>query len=104
MRSVEEIVNWCWQRGDVGDVVRARIVAVEQIKELDERHDLPALPYFERPGDTQVNLEVRGPAELVHRSLDTVHYGAVIGWIAKTVDVHRRRKCKRAGTLRPVSY
>ena len=98
---VGEIVHRRRQRGDVGDVVRAGIVAVEQIEELDERHDLPALSDLERPGDAQINLDVRGAAELVHRGLHAVDDRAIIGWIAKSVHVHRRGQRNRAGGSRP---
>src|ERR1019366_8303333 len=88
VRCVVEIVHRRWQRGDVGDIVRAGIIAVEQIEEFDNWRDLPALPCFERAADTQINLDVRSYVELVHGCLDTVDHRAVIGWIAKPVDVH----------------
>src|ERR1019366_2214572 len=99
VRCVVEIVHRRWQRGDVGDIVRAGIIAVEQIEEFDNWRDLPALPCFERAADTQINLDVRSSVELVHGCLDTVDHRAVIGWIAKPVDVHRRGECERAGGL-----
>src|SRR5271157_6090178 len=99
MSGVVQIVHGRWQSRDIGDVVRPWIVAVEQIEELDERHHLPALPDLERPGDAEVNLDVRRSAELVYRRLHTVDYCAIVRRIAQPVHVHRSRQSNWTGGL-----
>ena len=58
---------------DGGDVVRAGIVAVEEIEELDERQNLPAFADLERTADPQVRLYVRCTAKLVQAFGHSVH-------------------------------
>src|SRR5271169_940924 len=56
-RSIVEIVHRGGQSRYVGDIVGAGVVTVEQIEELDERHDLPALSDLEGPGNAQIDLD-----------------------------------------------
>src|SRR5271165_3987333 len=89
VRGVVEVVHRRRQGGDIGDVVGSRIIAVEEVEELNERHNLPTLFDLERAHHTEIDLYVRRSAELVHRGLDTVDNRAIIGWIAESVYIHR---------------
>src|SRR5208282_1177503 len=54
---------------DVHGVVRAGIVAVEEVEEFDEGIDSPALIDVDRPRHAQVRLNVRRAAEFVEAGL-----------------------------------
>ena len=84
----------------VGNVIRSGIVTIDEIEELHERYNRPALFEFERPANSQVGLNVRSPAELVERGLHSVNHGAIVGGISQPVYVYRRGERKRAGALR----
>ena len=76
--ALAEVVDGRGQRRKVGNVIGAGIVAIEQVEELDEGHDAPALAQGERPADAQIHLHVRRSAELVESGLHAIHHGAVI--------------------------
>jgi len=57
--------------------VRAGIITVEEIEELDEGIDLPALFDFERTRDAQVRLDVRRAAEFVEAGVGSIDVNAV---------------------------
>ena len=61
-----------WELGDVDGEIRAGIVAVEEIEELRERVNLPALADLDRAGDAQVGLNVRGSAKFVEAGIHPV--------------------------------
>src|SRR5690348_3880169 len=100
--DIREAVHRSGQRGDVGDVVRARIIPVEKIEKFDVRQQRIAVAEFEGAGDAQVGLNVRRAAKLVERSLDTVDDGAIVDDVTEAVDVHGRgeREGPRAFKLR----
>jgi hypothetical protein len=50
---------------DVRDVVRAGIVAVEEIKELSEPQNLPTLANFEGTADPHIRLDVGCSTDLL---------------------------------------
>ncbi len=64
------------QRRNVGHKVRARIVAIEEIEEFDERRNVPVLVKSERTAHAQVSLNVRRSAKFVERSGRAVHRNA----------------------------
>ena len=57
---------------DVDGKVGAGVDAVEEVEELDEGKDLPAVAEVDGAGDAEVGLDVRGSAELVEDGGDAV--------------------------------
>ena len=57
-------------------IIRPGIVAVEEVEELREGINLPALVEFERAGNAQVRLNVRRAAEFVEAGIHAVHINA----------------------------
>src|SRR5208282_119022 len=66
-----------WQLRNVDCEVCAGIVAVEQVEELDEGVDLPALVDFEGACDAEVGLDVRRAAEYVEAGVRSIDIDAV---------------------------
>ena len=66
---------------DVDGIVRAGVVAVEEVEELDERADPPAVADREGAGDAEVGLEVWCSAELIEAGVGAVDpdSGGVVG-------------------------
>src|SRR5277367_6248284 len=62
------------QRGDVGDVVGAGIVAIEEVEEFYERGERITLA-SDRTRNAEIHLDVRGAAKLVERGLHAVNDG-----------------------------
>src|SRR5580658_437089 len=58
-------------------VVRAGVIPVEQIEELDERIDPPALVDLEGTRHAQVGLDVRRAAENIEAGVVSIHIDAV---------------------------
>src|SRR5580658_6227441 len=71
--NVRHIARLCFgarnRKGrNVGYVIRARIIPVEQVEELDKRNYRPALAQRQRPADPQIRLNVWSATELIqHR-------------------------------------
>ena len=70
------------QGGDVRDVIRAGIVAVKKIEELDERRESPALVEIDRPADAQVALDVRSSAKFIQGCRDSVDHCPIVDAVA----------------------
>src|SRR5262249_23823844 len=87
--GVGQAIDGRRQGRDIRDVVRARIIAVEEVKELDERYNGTALTKAEGPAHPHVNLDVRGSNQLVEAGLDSVDHGTVVLGVSKTIHVHR---------------
>src|SRR4029077_13833178 len=60
----------------VGNEISAGVVAVEQVEELGERADLPALPDFDGAADAHVYLDVGRSAEIIEVGRLSVHRNA----------------------------
>jgi hypothetical protein len=75
--AARRFVGRDWKRGHIGDVVRARIVAIEEIEKFDEGDQRPAIMEIERAGDAQINLNVGGAAELVQCGSDSIDLDAI---------------------------
>src|SRR5258708_27054622 len=67
------VVGGYRKRGHVGHKISAGIVAVEEIEELRERVDLPALANLDRAADAHVHLDVGRSAEFVEAGRLSVH-------------------------------
>src|SRR5208282_1013762 len=65
------------QLGYVDREVRAGVVPVEDIEELDKWIDLPALVNFDGTRNAQVGLDVRRAAKYVQAGVSSVHIDAV---------------------------
>src|SRR5262249_46694914 len=63
--DVREIIDRGGKGTDIGHVIVAWIVAVEEVEELDERTEGPTLVHPDRSRDPQIHLHVRRAAELV---------------------------------------
>src|SRR5262249_49231225 len=83
--GVGQAIDGRRQGRDIRDVVRARIIAVEEVKELDERYNGTALTKAEGPAHPHVNLDVRGSNQLVEAGLDSVDHGTVVLGVSKTI-------------------
>ena len=86
--GVRQIVHGCGKRGEVRDVIRAGIVPVEKVEELDEGRGREAISEFERTANAHVNLNVWRAAELIHRGLHAVDDGAIVERIADSIYVN----------------
>src|SRR5579863_3405686 len=78
--GIGEIVDGYGKRGKVGDVIRAGIAAIEQVEDLDEGIDCPAILKFDWPADAEIDLEVGSAAEFVEGGFNTVDDGARADW------------------------
>src|SRR5260370_23176894 len=76
------------QCSNVRHIVRAWIVAVEKIEELDEGNQRPALMEIERSRDPQVRFYIGCSANLIELSLHAVHNRAVIQRIAEAIHIY----------------
>src|SRR3984885_1892535 len=75
--DVRGVVYRHGERAHIGDVVRAGIIAVENIEKFDERSRGKAFVKCEGPADAEIPLDVGSPAEFVERSLDAVDGDAI---------------------------
>jgi hypothetical protein len=69
-----------WRHGQerhVGYIIRSGIVAVEEIEELDEGNQRPAVVEVEGSADTQVGLNVGSAAEFIESGPDSVDLDAI---------------------------
>src|SRR5437879_2696656 len=64
------------QRRNVGNKIGAGVVAVEQVEELGERVNLPALADLDRAADAHVHLDVGRSPEIVEPGRLSVHGNA----------------------------
>src|SRR6516164_7942097 len=78
-RRVGQAVHRRWQRGDVGHVVRAWIVAIEHVEELNEGRERPAVK-VDGPADPEIDLNVRSAAELIEGRLHAVDDRPIVRW------------------------
>ena len=65
------------ERADVGHIIFAGIVAVEEIEKFDEGRGGKALANFNRAADAQVHLDIRGATQTVERSFHSIDHNAV---------------------------
>ena len=86
--GVRQIVHRSRKRGEIRDVIRAGIVAVEKVEELDEGRGREALPELERAANAHIDLDVRRAAKLIHGGLHAVDDGAIIDRITDSVYVN----------------
>ena len=63
--DIGEIVHWSRQRSDITHVVVSGIVAIEKVKEFDERRKSPAILNANGTAYTKIRLEVRSATELI---------------------------------------
>ena len=77
-----------WKQGDVGYVIRARVVAIEKIEKFCEGDDRPAVVEVEGASDAKINLDVGSSAEFIETGPDSIDHDAVA--------VVRQRDCKRS--------
>jgi len=75
--NIGGVVHGYRKRSDIGDVVRAGIVAIENVEKFDERRGREALAECERTADTEIPLDIRSPAKFIQRRLDAIHGDAV---------------------------
>jgi hypothetical protein len=71
------LVCWHGERGDIGDVVSAGVVAVEEIEKFGEGHDDPAVAEVKGVADTEVGLNVRRGAKLIERGWRSIDRDAL---------------------------
>jgi hypothetical protein len=79
------------KRRDVGHIVRARVVAVEEIEEFNKRRDGPAFTQPNRAAHAQIGLNIGNGAKLVERSKHAID--------RDTLAVVRRCNGEGAGAL-----
>ena len=72
-----------WERGNVGDVVRTGIVAIENIEELDEGCHRPALADREWTADAQVRLNIWRAAQRIEADGRAIDDGAIVHVISE---------------------
>src|SRR5260370_42406469 len=94
--DVGEIVHRNGQSTDIADVVVSGIVAIEEVEELEEGHERPALVELDRSAHPQIGLNVGRAAELVEPRLHAIDHHAIAGG-ARPSERPRRRSL-RAGT------
>src|SRR6266481_8816192 len=74
--AARDLVGGYRKRGHVGNEISAGVVAVEEVEELGERVNLPALANLDRAGDAHVHLDVGRSAEIVEPGRLAVHGNA----------------------------
>src|SRR5262249_26439351 len=85
--GVAEIVDGSRKRGDIADVIVAGILTVEKIEEFGEGAELKTFGEINVTADAEIDLIEGSAAELIERSLHTVHYSAIVAGKAVVQDV-----------------